>query len=80
MTALGGAVVWDQYRPSGATLRVTETSCCAAFEWCCEGGLFFVLRRTRSGYEEAGRGRYSEARALWASLVREHGQRHLRAS
>ncbi|MEV0613826.1 hypothetical protein AB0I81_10930 [Nonomuraea sp. NPDC050404] len=60
-------------RSSSRQVRVTETSCCGEYEWCCEAGKFFVLRHTESiGYEETGRGRYSTARLVWAALVIAH--------
>jgi uncharacterized protein YutD len=37
--------------------RVHEASCCGLFEWCSEGGQYFVLRHVDGRYEEARRGR-----------------------
>jgi hypothetical protein len=68
---------WTPYRSRGP-LRIRETSCCGVLEWCSEGGQYFVLRYTRPrGYEEAGRGRYGEARQVWDRLVREHWCPHI---
>lgn len=66
---------WEPHTARAPT-RVTETSCCAAYEWCCEGGQFFILRSSANGYEETGRGRYAVARAVWDALVREHKTNH----
>ncbi|MEQ4719383.1 hypothetical protein [Nonomuraea sp. B19D2] len=56
--------------------RVSETSCCAAYEWASHGGLFFILRRTKKGYEETGRGLFREARKIWDELTRKHAEEH----
>ncbi len=70
---------WEPYQSWGNRLRVTETSCCGKYEWACQGGLFLILRHSViGGYEEAGRGRYREARALWDELIHEHDQKHHR--
>ncbi|GAB2955978.1 hypothetical protein ACFMQL_00680 [Nonomuraea fastidiosa] len=71
---------WEPHIPcSNRPVRVTETSCCGEYEWCCEAGQFFVLRHTDdNGYEETGRGRYLQARQVWNSLVKAH--QHERAS
>jgi hypothetical protein len=65
---------WEPHISSSARkVRVTETSCCGEYEWCCEAGQFFVLRRTKeNGYEETGRGRWPAARLVWAALVTAH--------
>jgi hypothetical protein len=62
---------WEPYRARGP-LRVRETSCCGSYELCSEGGQYFVLRFVEGRHEEAGRGRYGEARQVWVRLVREH--------
>ncbi|MET8863613.1 hypothetical protein ABZW11_11705 [Nonomuraea sp. NPDC004580] len=71
---------WEPHVPSSdRPVRVTETSCCGAYEWCCEAGRFFVLRHTdNNGYKETGRGRYPDARQVWTTLVKAH--QHERAS
>lgn len=63
---------WEPHRPHTAVTRVVETSCCGALEWCSEGGRYLVLRRGEHSQEEAGRGRYPQARRVWAALVAEH--------
>ncbi|MDR8410964.1 hypothetical protein MTP10_19785 [Nonomuraea sp. 3-1Str] len=78
-------IVWEPHIPRGRT-RITETCCCAAYEWAAEGGSFLVLRRAarlkderrpvQPRYEEAGRGRYAAARAVWAQLVEQHRRNH----
>ncbi|GGP02634.1 hypothetical protein LDL08_13120 [Nonomuraea glycinis] len=65
-------VMWEPYQPGYGRLRVTETSCCGAFEWVCQGGLFVILRSMGNGDEETGRGVYSETRAVWDKLVFAH--------
>jgi hypothetical protein len=62
---------WAPYFSRGP-LRVRETSCCGIYEWASEGGQYFVLRRTGDDYEESGRGRYGEARPVWARLLSDH--------
>ncbi|SEN80256.1 hypothetical protein SAMN05660976_08351 [Nonomuraea pusilla] len=65
--------VWEPFQSGRSNrLRVTETSCCGAYEWVCQGGLFLVLRHTKQGYEETGRGLYRQARAVWDALVIAH--------
>ncbi|MFC5822482.1 hypothetical protein [Nonomuraea insulae] len=68
---------WEPHVPSSSRpVRVMETSCCGEYEWCCEAGLFFVLRHTkRNGYEETGRGRHATARLVWAALVSTHNHK-----
>lgn len=56
---------WERYQPNGARLRVYEKSP-IGYEWCSEGGLFFVLRH--NGHEEAGRGLYAAARRVWYAV------------
>jgi hypothetical protein len=64
--------MWELYRSRGL-LRVRETSCCGLYEWASEGGVFFVLRYVKGvGYQETGRGRYRDAREVWARLIAEH--------
>jgi hypothetical protein len=64
---------WEPFEAEKcARLRITETSCCCAFEWVCQGGEFLVLRHTESGYEESGRGRYQDVRRVWTALCRRH--------
>ncbi|WP_113699203.1 hypothetical protein [Nonomuraea lactucae] len=67
-------VAWEPHNPRRGRLRVTETSCCGAYEWACQGGQYMVLRK--SGTEEAGRGPYRRARELWEDLVEEHDRGH----
>ncbi|MEV4173954.1 hypothetical protein [Nonomuraea sp. NPDC049709] len=68
---------WEPHRPrSPRPIRSIELSCCSAYEWCSEGGLYFVLRRAGDGYEETGRGIYARAREVWDELTEEHARRH----
>ncbi|MGW7484408.1 hypothetical protein ACWGH8_38225 [Nonomuraea muscovyensis] len=62
---------WEPYVQYGM-LRVRETSCCGEYEWCCEGGLYFVLRHNGEGYEATPRRRYADARPVWEALIRTH--------
>jgi hypothetical protein len=67
---------WEPYVSHGR-VRVIETSCCGAYEWACEGGQYLVLRDDRhGGHQEAGRGRYVDARLVWHELILEHRGRH----
>jgi hypothetical protein len=68
---------WETHVPRAIT-RVLQTSCCGEYEWCCEGGMYVVLRGDRSGgHQETGRsGLYAEARGIWDELVMEHRGRH----
>lgn len=63
---------WESHRPHTPRTRVTETSCCGIYEWCSEGGRYFVLRQGEGGYEETGRGLHADARPIWDSLVQGH--------
>ncbi|MGI5293032.1 hypothetical protein ACQEVF_58325 [Nonomuraea polychroma] len=68
---------WEPYKPSGAKLRSSHTSCCGQYEWACEGGLFLVLRRSSNGrYEETGRGVHNQAIAVYIALVEQHNRDH----
>jgi hypothetical protein len=40
------------FQAGKSRIRVTETSCCGAYNWACQGGQFLVLRDTENGYEE----------------------------
>ncbi|UBU13481.1 hypothetical protein [Nonomuraea gerenzanensis] len=73
--------VWEPHVPTSARrVRVTETSCCGEYEWCCEARRFFVLRHVEGvGYEETGRGRYPEARQVWIALVTAHEHKERRS-
>ncbi|MGI5268429.1 hypothetical protein ACQEUU_04705 [Nonomuraea sp. CA-218870] len=62
---------WEPYVQYGMLLRMRETSCCGEYEWCCEGGLYFV-RRNGDGYETTPRSRYAQARPVWEGLIRNH--------
>ena len=58
-------------------MRITETSCCGAYEWACQGGQFLILRAKQpEGYQETGRGPYRQARSIWLTLLTEHAQEH----
>ncbi|GAA1728018.1 hypothetical protein GCM10009734_36240 [Nonomuraea bangladeshensis] len=63
---------WEPYVQRGGTLRVQQTSCCGEYEWCCESGLYFVLRRSGEGYEATRRRRHAEAWPVWEALIRNH--------
>jgi hypothetical protein len=66
-------VTWELNEPGFGRVRVTETSCCGAYEWACQGGQFLILRQGRDDrYEETARGSYGEARAVWDRLVQHH--------
>jgi hypothetical protein len=69
---------WKPYmRPAKDHIRITETACCGAYEWACQGGQFLILRpRDPEGYEETGRGRYRHARAVWEALIAEYETKH----
>lgn len=68
---------WEPFQSKRSDrIRVKETSCCGAYEWVCQGGLFLVLRHTGRGYEETGRGLYRQARAVWDDLVLAHARSH----
>jgi len=59
---------WEPYRSNGGTLRVWEKSP-AGFEWCSEGGQYFVLSMVGNGrYQEAGRGIHAHARRVWYAV------------
>lgn len=70
--------VWEPYlRPPKDRLRITETSCCGAYEWACQGGEFLILRRTSTDqYEETARGLYAPARQVWQALLALHNEEH----
>ncbi|GGS94653.1 hypothetical protein GCM10010156_61100 [Planobispora rosea] len=71
-------VEWKPYtRSERDRIRITETSCCAAYEWACQGGHFLILRRSGKRYEEAARGLYRQARDTWESLILEHARDHM---
>lgn len=64
-------------RPARDRLRITETSCCGAYEWACQGGQFLILRaKDIKGFEETGRGLHKQARLVWDALVAEHENEH----
>ncbi|GAA3660929.1 hypothetical protein GCM10022224_025440 [Nonomuraea antimicrobica] len=66
-------------RPVKDRIRITETSCCGAYEWACQGGQFLILRaRCPEGYEETGRGLYRQARSVWDLLISAHENEHRR--
>ncbi|GAA2214149.1 hypothetical protein GCM10009850_096130 [Nonomuraea monospora] len=70
---------WEPYqRPPKDCIRITETSCCAAYEWAAQGGHFLILRPTYEPgrYEETARGRSRQAREVWAALLAAHDLRH----
>lgn len=64
-------VLWEPYTRSDR-IRITETSCCGAYEWACQGGQFLILRFAGPGYEETARGLYRQAREAWEDLVHAH--------
>lgn len=68
---------WEPYFSHGHE-RVTETSCCGAYEWVSSGGEYVILRRTPGGrgYQETGRGRYVDARLVWHELMLAHRAKH----
>ena len=62
----------------GDRFRVSHTSCCAQYEWACEGGHFLVLRaKPGGGYEETGRGPYRKAIEVYIALAERHRAAHL---
>jgi hypothetical protein len=63
---------WEPYRSNGGRFRVYEKSP-AGFEWCSEGGLYFVFDPTSR--EEAGRGIYAHARRVWMAVHMRPGHR-----
>ncbi|GAA3243373.1 hypothetical protein GCM10020216_070650 [Nonomuraea helvata] len=71
---------WEPYqRPPRDRIRITETSCCGAYEWACQGGQFLILRSQEPGrYEEAARGLYRQARQIWQALLVLHEEEHRR--
>ncbi|GAA2294946.1 hypothetical protein GCM10010149_48880 [Nonomuraea roseoviolacea subsp. roseoviolacea] len=79
-------IAWEPHVPRGRT-RVTKTCCCGAYEWAAEGGQFLILRRApsrgreprprRVRYEEACRGAYARAYAVWEDLVEGHTCAHV---
>ncbi|MGP3935983.1 hypothetical protein [Nonomuraea sp. KM88] len=72
-------VRWEPYQgPSRGKARITETSCCGAYEWAAQGGHFLVLRPTSKPgrYEETARGLYRQAREVWAAHLTFHALRH----
>lgn len=72
-------VRWEPYQRSPKDhIRITETSCCAAYEWAAQGGQFLILRPTlKPGrYEETARGRYRQAREVWSALLAFHDLHH----
>ncbi|SEN89850.1 hypothetical protein SAMN05660976_08560 [Nonomuraea pusilla] len=68
-------IEWFPYIPRGS-LRVRETSCCGEYEWCCEGGQYFVLRKDGPGHEETRRGTRAQIRELWDDLMLAHASCH----
>ncbi|MGP3914279.1 hypothetical protein [Nonomuraea sp. 10N515B] len=70
--------VWEPHVPRSPRSRVTEQSCCAAYEWCSEGGQYVILRPAGDGYEETGRGIYARARQVWNELLEQHAESHKR--
>lgn len=71
-------ICWEPFQSDRCERsRATETSCCGTFEWVCQGGQFLILRHGERGYEEAGRGIYRDARAVWDELIRAHSLGHL---
>jgi len=69
---------WEPYQRPRDRIRITETSCCGAYEWACQGGEFLILRAKRpKGYEETGRGLNQQARSIWVALLAEHAKEHL---
>ncbi|PRX61440.1 hypothetical protein B0I32_115295 [Nonomuraea fuscirosea] len=72
-------VQWEPYRRRPRDrIRIRETSCCGAYEWAAQGGLFLILRSAaRPGrYEETGRGLYRQAREVWEALQNYHALQH----
>jgi hypothetical protein len=68
---------WEEFDAGRcARVRITESSCCGAFEWVAQGGQFLVLRHSERGFEEIGRGRYAQARQVWNALIAAHQRRH----
>lgn len=66
-------------RPARDRIRITETSCCGAYEWACQGGQFLIhCGQTPEGFEETGRGLHKQARLIWDALVAEHENEHRR--
>ncbi|NRQ40063.1 hypothetical protein HII36_50805 [Nonomuraea sp. NN258] len=68
-------IKWEPHHARGSQTRVHETSCCGAYEWCAEGGQYFVLRHVAGRWEETGRGVYAAARQVWDHLLARHPQR-----
>lgn len=66
---------WRPYIPTGAQIRVAETSCCGEYEFCSEGGQYFILRNLAGEHEETARGVYADTRETWSELVAEHAAR-----
>ncbi len=65
--------MWEPLDESRGQVRVSETSCCGAYEFVCQGGEFLVVRHNEDGeYEETGRGRHVKAFPVWCALVAEH--------
>lgn len=79
LSAMDDSSAWPAWEPyeRRERIRITETSCCGAFEWACQGGLYFILRTTERGTEEAARGLYRQARNVWESLVLAHALDHM---
>ncbi|MEU7838669.1 hypothetical protein [Nonomuraea sp. NPDC049129] len=72
-------VLWEPYqRPPRDRIRITETSCCGAYEWAAQGGHFLILRPAQElgRYEETARGLYRRAREVWAELLIFHNLQH----
>lgn len=70
-------IAWEPYQGYRADhIRISETSCCGAYEWACQGGHFLILRYRGGRYEETGRGLHRQARAIWDQLLLAHVETH----
>ncbi|WP_143591292.1 hypothetical protein [Thermoactinospora rubra] len=66
------SILWEPYQPNGGVLRVRENSPYFEYEFCCEGGQYFLLRYANGRYFEAARGRYADTYELWRELAFKH--------
>lgn len=70
------ATTWTPYVSVG-TLRVFRTSFGGQYEFCSEGGRYFVLARSTSGPRvESPRGTYRQALEIWVALVGDQAHDH----
>lgn len=66
---------WTPYVSVG-TLRVFRTSFGGQYEFCSEGGRYFVLTKLERRRLESPRGTYRQALEIWVALVGDQAHDH----